>query len=127
MALALIQRMSIRRLLPQRSLGERCGRCRGKSIRRKESVMAHRRNRWLLFCLSISLLPTACNRAQRSPMREPSLEATLEGAPPAAASETVAKGDEAAEGADCSALGRRVTHCLGPAGVSVRIGPLRAV
>ena len=89
--------------------------------------MAHRRNRWLLFCLSISLLPTACNRAQRSPMREPSLEATLEGAPPAAASETVAKGDEAAEGPDCSALGRRVTHCLGPAGGSVRIGPLGAV
>ena len=74
--------------------------------------MAHRRIRWLFSCLSISLLPTACNKAQRSPMREPSLEATLEEAPPAAASETVAKGDEAAE-PDCSALGRRVTHCLG--------------
>ncbi len=89
--------------------------------------MVHRRNRWLLFGLSLSFLSTSCNRAQRSPLREPTLEATIEEAPPAAASETVAKGVEAAEGPDCSALGRHVTHCLGPAGGSVRIGPLGAV
>lgn len=69
------------------------------------------------------MLSIACNRAQRSPMREPSVEAALQEEPPAP--EAIARGDAA--GPDCSALSRGITHCLGPAGGSARIGPLGAV
>ena len=90
--------------------------------------MSHRRNRTLAVqSLFLSLSLAACNRAQRTPMRETSLESMLEESPPAGVPGITGPGEEASAAPDCTALGRRVTHCLGAAGGSVRVGPLGAV
>ena len=89
--------------------------------------MMHRRNLYPVFSLFISLSLVACNRAQRTPIRETSMESMLEESPPVGLSGIAAPGAEPSEAPDCDALGRRVTHCLGPAGGSVRVGPLGAV
>jgi Bacterial Ig-like domain (group 2) len=87
--------------------------------------MTHRRIASLAF-LFVPLSLLACNRAQRTPIRETSLESVLEESPPVAQS-GIGTGINAAVAPDCNALGRRITHCLGPAGGNVRIGPLGAV
>lgn len=85
------------------------------------------RNSYVLFVLFFSLTAIACNKAQRTPMRESSIEEMLEPAPDHGR-EAIASGEAStSEAQECLPLHRHITHCLAPGGGTVDIGPLGAV
>jgi hypothetical protein len=85
------------------------------------------RNPCCLAMMISALDLIACNKAQRTPIRETSIEAIVEEAPPATPAEVASSDQEPAEAPECRALNRHITHCLAPGGGGVRIGPQGAV